>query len=55
MKKLTQVQLDASVSDFTIENGVLTAYKGESKNVVIPDGVKVIGDGRRSSETRLNR
>lgn len=36
---------DASVSDFTIENGVLTAYKGESKNVVIPDGVKVIGDG----------
>ena len=36
---------DASVSDFTIENGVLTAYMGESKNVVIPDGVKVIGDG----------
>ncbi|MFQ9147992.1 MAG: leucine-rich repeat protein [Eubacteriales bacterium] len=33
------------MSDFTIENGVLTAYKGESKNVVIPDGVKVIGDG----------
>ena len=30
---------------FTIEDGVLTAYTGDEKNVTIPDGVTVIGDG----------
>lgn len=36
---------DALSGDFAIENGVLTSYTGSSKNVVIPDGVKVVGDG----------
>lgn len=33
------------VSDFVITGGVLTAYTGTAKSVVIPDGVTVIGDG----------
>ena len=43
----TQVSLlsDENNADFTIENGVLTAYTGSEKNVVIPDTVTVIGDG----------
>ena len=43
----TQVSLlsDENNADFTIKNGVLTAYTGSEKNVVIPDTVTVIGDG----------
>jgi len=35
---------DAKNSDFVIENGVLTKYKGKSKKVTIPKSVKSIGD-----------
>lgn len=31
--------------DFVVEDGVLTAYTGKAKNVVIPDGVTQIGKG----------
>ena len=31
-------------TDFIIENGVLTKYKGPGGDVVIPDGVTKIGD-----------
>ena len=52
----TEVRADAPESEnsqpaaqnqdgFVIENGVLTEYTGSEKDVVIPDGVKVIGDG----------
>ena len=34
-----------AASDFTIEDGVLTAYTGSDTNVAIPEGVTVIGDG----------
>lgn len=34
----------AANSDFVISNGVLTAYKGTDKSVVVPAGVKEIGD-----------
>jgi|GEM_PF-4477481 len=34
-----------SASDFVIENGVLTAYKGSSAVVTIPSGVTKIGEG----------
>ena len=33
------------MSDFIIENGVLTKYTGNGGNVVIPQGVRAIGDG----------
>ena len=33
----------SQTSDFIIENGVLTKYKGSGGDVVIPDGVIVIG------------
>ena len=33
------------MSDFVIENGVLTKYQGPGGDVVIPEGVTVIGDG----------
>ena len=32
------------MSDFIIENGVLTKYTGSSENVVVPDDVKSIGE-----------
>ncbi len=35
-------QQQQNSDDFTIENGVLTAYKGNSSSVVIPDGVTSI-------------
>ena len=35
----------SSPEDFVIENGVLTAYKGYAKHVIIPDGVIRIADG----------
>lgn len=34
----------SNASDFVIENGVLVKYKGSSGDVVIPDGVTVIGN-----------
>lgn len=34
----------AAESDFIIEDGVLTKYNGPGGNVIIPDGVTVIGD-----------
>ena len=37
-----------AASDFTIENGVLTAYTGSATNVAIPEGVTVIGNGSSS-------
>ena len=46
----TQVSLlsDENNADFTIEDGVLTAYTGSATNVAIPEGVKVIGNGSSS-------
>lgn len=35
----------AAEEDFTVEDGVLTAYTGPGGEVVIPDGVTAIGDG----------
>ena len=32
------------MADFNIENGILTKYNGSAKDVVIPKGVKVIGE-----------
>ena len=37
-----------AASDFTIENGVLTAYTGSDTSVTIPEGVTVIGNGSSS-------
>ena len=34
-----------AASDFTIEDGVLTAYNGDATEIVIPDGVTAIGTG----------
>ena len=35
----------SSASDFVIENGILTEYKGSGGDVVIPDGVTSIRSG----------
>ena len=45
--KNTQLSLlsNENNADFTIENGVLTAYTGSDTSVAIPEGVTVIGDG----------
>ncbi|MBQ7369516.1 MAG: leucine-rich repeat protein, partial [Clostridia bacterium] len=42
-EELRQAEESAS-SDFEIENGVLKKYTGKEKDVVIPDGVTVIGE-----------
>ena len=34
----------SNINDFIVENGVLIKYVGEEENVIIPDGVKKIGD-----------
>lgn len=34
---------ESRTRDFEIKNGVLIKYRGASKNVVVPDGVKLIG------------
>ena len=34
----------SNINDFVIENGVLKEYKGQGGDVVIPEGVKSIGD-----------
>lgn len=39
---------DENNADFTIEDGVLTAYTGSDANVAIPEGVTVIGNGSSS-------
>ena len=48
MLMLTLVPMTATVnanSDFEIRNGVLTKYNGAGGDVVIPDGVTLIGNG----------
>ena len=30
--------------DFTIKNGILEKYKGKSAEVIVPDGVTVVGE-----------
>ena len=35
---------ESRTGDFEIKNGVLMKYRGNSKNVVVPDGVKSIGE-----------
>ena len=40
-------------SDFVIENGVLRLYKGPGGDVVIPEGVTLIGRGAFSGCTSL--
>ena len=34
----------SNTNDFLIENGILTEYRGNKKDVVIPDGVTSIGE-----------
>ena len=41
------------MSDFVIENGVLTKYTGPDGIVVIPDGVTVIGEGVFKDRTNI--
>ena len=45
----------SNARDFVIENGVLTKYLGKDKDVNIPEGVTVIGDGafRRKGVERV--
>ena len=35
----------SEMKDFVIEDGVLIEYKGQDDNIIIPDGVTVIGSG----------
>ena len=39
----------SNINDFVIENGVLTKYLGKDSEVVIPNGVEVIGCAAFSS------
>ena len=46
-EKTVENRVEKSITptpEFEIENGVLKKYNGTSENVVIPDGVKAIGD-----------
>lgn len=43
MKRYVRSNTDSRNTDFEIKDGVLVRYNGNSKNVVVPDGVKVIG------------
>lgn len=43
MKRYVRSDTDSRNTDFEIKDGVLVRYNGNSKNVVVPDGVKVIG------------
>ena len=36
----------SNTNDFLIENGILTKYRGNKKDVVIPNSVTSIGDQR---------
>lgn len=42
MKRYVRSAADSKNSDFVIKDGVLKSYKGQSKHVVIPEGVKEI-------------
>jgi len=44
----TDITVNADDGDFTIVDGVLTAYTGSDTDVVVPDGVTTIGDGSNS-------
>ena len=54
-EKHTEAALTANVSgDFEIdEEGTLTRYRGFDKNVVIPDGVKAIGEEAFENDTLI--
>lgn len=54
-EKHTEAALSANVSgDFEIdEEGTLTRYRGFDKNVVIPDGVKAIGEEAFENDTLI--
>lgn len=43
----------SSTSDFIIENGILTKYVGPGGDVVIPEGVTIIGRGAFSQNSAL--
>ena len=43
----------SNINDFVIENGVLTKYIGNDTEVVIPDGVKVIGNFAFESDSPI--
>ena len=43
----------SALSDFIIENGILTKYRGHKKDVVIPDSVTSIGDAAFGNCHRL--
>ena len=43
MKRYIRSDTSSKNSDFEIKDGVLLKYRGASKNVVVPDGVKLIG------------
>ncbi len=49
------IPIGAVDSDFTIEDGVLIKYNGESKDVVIPDGVTSIGNRAFFGRTWLDK
>lgn len=42
--QISQLSVD-DTADFTIENGILTAYTGNDADVIIPEGVTEIGNG----------
>ena len=43
----------AEESDFTISNGVLTAYTGTDSVVTLPTGVTAIGEGAFAGNTTI--
>lgn len=46
---------DAGAGDFLISGGVLVAYRGEKKEIQIPEGVRVIAAGCFQGNTQLER
>ena len=45
----------SNLNDFIIEDGVLTQYKGDDKEIVIPDGVKIIGEGAFACKKQITK
>ena len=43
MKRYVRSETSSKNSDFEIKDGVLLKYRGQQKNVVVPDGVSEIG------------